>query len=353
MKVLRNFIFLVLLAFLQLTCSSLPEQTLPDQSVQSLEQAVKSSAQSIESRLPQGSKVAVLTFTSSSQTFSNYIIDEIADAIFTGDKLQVIERMYIDAIRRELNIQMSGDVSDDEIRRVGNQLGAQYVITGSLVDVGNSYRFRMVAINVETAVREGSASSSLSPNDPQVTFLLNGQRSVSTSTFTPTAPISTAPTPAPTASAVSPNAPAPVASTPAVPTPAPAVTPNATASPPVIAQPNLSLDGTWVNSFGIMNVFNGKTARLGNTASITNSDIREAVRRGTVREGDVTIKDVTQTGYLTWSCKIAVLNPDTYRIDIWADGVIQLDPGGQFYTVIRRSSSVTIDPPSGPVYRVQ
>jgi len=142
----------------------------------SLDQAVQTSAKTIESRLAQGSKVAVLVFTSSAQAFSDYILDEIATAVSASNKIQVIDRQHTDAIRKEFNIQFSGDVSDSEVKRVGQQLGAQYVVTGSLVDIGNAYRFRIAAINIESAVREGSSSLNININDPQVVFLLTGQR---------------------------------------------------------------------------------------------------------------------------------------------------------------------------------
>ena len=145
-----------------------------------LDQAVQASAQAIEQRLPQGAKAAVLVFTASAQAFSDYILDELAIAISASRKIQVIERQYTDAIRQELNIQMQGDVSDNEVRRIGHQLGAQYVVTGSLVDIGNAYRFRVAAIDIETAVREGSSSLNININDPQVVFLLTGQRPTQT-----------------------------------------------------------------------------------------------------------------------------------------------------------------------------
>jgi len=141
-----------------------------------LDQAVQISAQAVETRLPKGAKAAVLTFTSASQAFSNYIIDEIATALSASRNIQVIDRQHTDAIRKEFNIQFSGDVSDAEVKRVGQQLGAQFVVTGSLVDIGNAYRFRVAAINIETAVREGSSSLNININDPQTVFLLTGQR---------------------------------------------------------------------------------------------------------------------------------------------------------------------------------
>jgi len=146
----------------------------------SLDQAVQNSAKTIESQLPKGAKAAVLTFTSASQAFSDYIIDEIATALSASRNLQIIDRQHTDAIRKEFNIQFSGDVSDDEVKRVGHQLGAQYVVTGSLVDIGNAYRFRLAAINIETAVREGSSSLSINRNDSQVVYLLSRQQPANT-----------------------------------------------------------------------------------------------------------------------------------------------------------------------------
>ncbi|GHV78280.1 hypothetical protein AGMMS49944_00710 [Spirochaetia bacterium] len=142
----------------------------------SLDKAVQASAKTIETKLPQGAKTAILSFAASSQEFSDYIIDELAISLAANNKISIIERQYTDDIRKELNIQRSGEVSDDDVKRVGIQLGAQYIITGSLVDIGDAYRFRVIAINVETAVREASASLSINITDPQVVFLLTGER---------------------------------------------------------------------------------------------------------------------------------------------------------------------------------
>jgi TolB-like protein len=142
----------------------------------SLDQAVQTSAQAIETRLPKGAKTAVLTFTSAKQAFSDYIIEELAIALSLNKNLQLIDRQHMEAIRKEFNVQFSGDVSDEEVKSIGKQLGAQYVVTGSIVDIGNAYRFRVAAINVESAVREGSPPLNININDPQVVFLLTGQR---------------------------------------------------------------------------------------------------------------------------------------------------------------------------------
>jgi len=143
----------------------------------SLDQAVQTSAKKVETDLPKGAKTAVLTFTSTKQAFSEYIIDELATALAASKNIQLIDRQYTDAIRKEFNIQFSGDVSDEEVKSIGKQLGAQYVVTGTIVDAGTAYRFRVAAINIETNVREGTSALNININDPQVTFLLTGKRS--------------------------------------------------------------------------------------------------------------------------------------------------------------------------------
>jgi hypothetical protein len=60
-----------------------------------------------------------LVFTASAQGFLDYILDELAIALGANSKITVIDRQYTGVIRKEMDIQMSGDVSDDDVKRVG------------------------------------------------------------------------------------------------------------------------------------------------------------------------------------------------------------------------------------------
>jgi hypothetical protein len=51
-------------------------------------------------------------------------------------KVTIIERKSLDLIRKEMNLQLSGDVSDDSAQAIGKQLGAQAIVTGSLTNLG-------------------------------------------------------------------------------------------------------------------------------------------------------------------------------------------------------------------------
>ncbi|GHV71858.1 hypothetical protein AGMMS49928_25750 [Spirochaetia bacterium] len=140
----------------------------------SLENAIQSAAKSIEDELPEKTKVAVLNFNTPSDDLSMYVLDEIMDILVNHKKLEVVERSRVDAIRAERGYQLSGEVDDKEIQSIGNQLGAAFVITGSLSYSGTAYRFRLYAIDMKNAVRESSSSYSIRNNDQQLAYFLSG-----------------------------------------------------------------------------------------------------------------------------------------------------------------------------------
>ncbi|GMO62750.1 MAG: hypothetical protein Ta2G_21700 [Termitinemataceae bacterium] len=82
-------------------------------------------------------------------------MDELTGA-FVNSCIEVADRNNLEYVYKELGLQMSGDVSDKTALSVGKFVGAKYVITGQLLNAGSSYRYRINAINVETAVHEGS-----------------------------------------------------------------------------------------------------------------------------------------------------------------------------------------------------
>ena len=129
----------------------------------------------IATRLSAGAKLAVLNFTSTAEAFSDYVVEELTGALVMNRTVTVIERKSLDLIRKEMNLQLSGDVSDDSAQAIGKQLGAQAIVTGSLTNLGDAYRFRVKVINVETARIEAQFSYNLG-NTPQVAFLLSGSQ---------------------------------------------------------------------------------------------------------------------------------------------------------------------------------
>ena len=162
--------------------------TLSAQQLATLDEVIKSAARGVEEVLPQRTLVAVINFASPAEAFSDYVIEELTGELVMGRKVTIVDRRSLALIRQELNLQMSGDVSDESAQAIGRMLGAQSIVSGSLTDMGTSYRFRVRVIDVETAAIRTQVSLNLQ-KDAQVTFLLSGNLpSTQPPTTTGTAP---------------------------------------------------------------------------------------------------------------------------------------------------------------------
>ena len=137
-----------------------------------LDSAIQIASREINDSLSAGTKVALLNFNSGSDVLSDYVLEEMSIALVKERKLTVVDRKEIDLIRGEMNFQMSGDVSDESAQEIGMMLGAQSIVSGSLVSMGDTYRFRTKAINVVSAAIQTSSSISVK-DDPQVQYLLS------------------------------------------------------------------------------------------------------------------------------------------------------------------------------------
>jgi TolB-like protein len=117
-----------------------------------LDQAIKEAAARIDGRLEAGTKIAILNFNSPSIRFSEYVISELEANLLDTGKLIIVDRHEVDLIRSEFNFQFSGEVGDDSMQELGRMLGAQSIVSGSLTEIGGSYRIVIRVLTVQTAV---------------------------------------------------------------------------------------------------------------------------------------------------------------------------------------------------------
>jgi tetratricopeptide (TPR) repeat protein len=142
----------------------------------SLDEAIGHSATEIADELPGGTRLVIAAFSAEHPNLSNYIIDELTGALVDRG-LELVDRRNLEYVYKELNFQISGDVSDETAVSIGKFLGANYVITGQLVKTGNSYRYRVSGINVEMAVQESSTRLNVR-NDRAMQNLLKNVRHI-------------------------------------------------------------------------------------------------------------------------------------------------------------------------------
>jgi len=83
-------------------------------------------------------------------------MEELTGALDDNGVADIADRRNLDFVRKELNLQASGEVSDESAMSIGQFLGAQAIVTGELVNTGDGCRFRLSVVNVETAAREVS-----------------------------------------------------------------------------------------------------------------------------------------------------------------------------------------------------
>jgi TolB-like protein len=118
---------------------------------QTLDSAIENAAGEFSRNLQERSTVVVISFQADSERLTNYVIDELNGKLANIGKIIPVERRQLNAIRSELNFNISGDVSDESAQRIGQMLGSRYIIMGSIDFIGNQYRIRFRAITTETA----------------------------------------------------------------------------------------------------------------------------------------------------------------------------------------------------------
>ena len=121
------------------------------QGVGDIDNAVYRAAWAILENLPPNSTVAVLSIASDDPELAEFVIEELVYTIVSTRKFKVVDRRSLDAIQAEARFQYSGDVDDNSAVRIGQLLGANVVITGSVGGTGTTRRIRAKALNVQTA----------------------------------------------------------------------------------------------------------------------------------------------------------------------------------------------------------
>jgi len=133
-----------------------PLPIIPVTTLFTIEQAVSNAAGNIGDWLFGGSKIAIINISASDPGDAEFVIEELSTELVkiarNNDKeYTIVDRRSLDAIRRERNFQLSGDVSDDTIVSIGKFLGADVVITGSITGANEFRRLRVKALDVKTA----------------------------------------------------------------------------------------------------------------------------------------------------------------------------------------------------------
>lgn len=161
MKIIKLVAGLFALALIFNACAATPPVQNAADGPDELDYAIRDISDYLNDNIPTGSRIVILNIDSASVALSDYIIDElIANAV--NDRIfEVVDRQRLDLIRQEQNFQMSGEVDDDLALSVGRFFGAQTIVSGRVMPVGNRFRVTIRALDVETARIQGQYNRNL------------------------------------------------------------------------------------------------------------------------------------------------------------------------------------------------
>lgn len=157
------------------TVSTVDSVSVPDE----LDTAIREASDYLNGRIQPDSKVVFLNIQSSFPDLSEYIISILSENAVNDDIFSVVDRQQLDIIRAELNFQLSGEVSDESAQSIGQMLGAQTIVSGTVTKIGALYRLQIKAIAVQTATIQGQWSRNI-PSGMTIATLTGNQSSGAT-----------------------------------------------------------------------------------------------------------------------------------------------------------------------------
>jgi TolB-like protein len=157
----KTFIGLILSFAIIAGCLSEPTAKSSD----GLDAKIREASDYLNTRIPEGKKIAIISVQSDSAALSDYIIDELISNAVNDNRYSVVDRQQVDAVRSELNFNMSGEVSDQSAQAVGKFTGAQIIITGRITKIGNDFRFSIRALEVESIQVQGSQNFTIAAGE--------------------------------------------------------------------------------------------------------------------------------------------------------------------------------------------
>lgn len=111
-----------------------------------------------------GTKVAVIEFADldgKTSELGKFLAEEIITRLYQTRKFKVIERQLLNKILREQKFELTGPVDAEAAKKIGNLLGVEAIITGTITDLPSSVRINARLISTTTGIIFGVASTTI------------------------------------------------------------------------------------------------------------------------------------------------------------------------------------------------
>ncbi|MDR1869301.1 MAG: penicillin-binding protein activator LpoB [Treponema sp.] len=140
-----------------------------------LDRAIDAQGNFLVSNIPPNSIMAIIGISSGNEELSRYITEGITSYIINNNRpnIKIVEREAMPILKEEINFQYSGAVDDNFMVSLGNMVGANIVVAGTIYSIGKELRFNVRAIELETSIVITSNGIDLKA-DKKIKSLLNG-----------------------------------------------------------------------------------------------------------------------------------------------------------------------------------
>jgi len=125
------------------------EETVPGKAA-NLREALELSSRAIMESLASNASVALISVSAGDPFEGEYALEELTLLLVRAQKLRVVDRRNLDAIRAEQQFQLSGEVDDETAVSIGHLIGAAFVIAGGISPWESAKHLRLRVLDVET-----------------------------------------------------------------------------------------------------------------------------------------------------------------------------------------------------------
>jgi hypothetical protein len=138
-----------------------------------LNSAILESYNYIKNRIHGGSIIGIVSFITPSQDLADYCIDGLSRNIVDGGIFKLVDIRNLRFVEQEMKRQLSGNISEETAKRIGQQYGTDYIIVGNISQLGRTrnYRYKLTITNVETTEIQGIYYADIRSNEELARFL--------------------------------------------------------------------------------------------------------------------------------------------------------------------------------------
>jgi hypothetical protein len=126
-----------------------------------IDRLIIDASEDIINKLPQNARVAIYNMSTADIEIADYILEQLSIKLVSSQKIIVVDRSNLEALREENSFQLSGDVDDDQIISIGHLSSAQSVISIIITGAGNNRRCIVRTLDVLTGSNQALISRNI------------------------------------------------------------------------------------------------------------------------------------------------------------------------------------------------